>query len=163
MASTGLVTVVKEGQSVHQAYPYHWLPLRGKYNIAILTGDGEAASYLYSPFNERPFSKPLPPIGQHRAGNLCVLPFADDEVVEPDFAKGPRWVTATDDFSNQAGSLKAWRDRAKALEITNPSTDLTRVYVGCSYCGFGGWIGLPSRYSELRAEYGIPFVCHRWS
>lgn len=164
LASNVLLSVVETGQSVHQVYPPRWISAGNHYNIAVLTGDGEAASYIYSPFDERPFSVPLPLIGQHRLARSppCVVPFADGETIESDYAKGPRWIMATEDFSNRVGPLQTWRERVKALEIQNPDINLTRAYVGCSYCGFGSWVGLPSRSSELCVELGTPFIRFRW-
>lgn len=161
LASTALLSVVKESQSVHQAYVSHWLQRGVDYNIAILTAEG-ADSFIYAPFDARPFSLNLPPIDKHRSRHpQCVVPFSEDEVVEPSYLQGPRWVLTTDGFSNRAGSLKNWRNRVRELEIKSPSTDLTRAYVGCSFCGYGGLLRLLSGY-ELQAEFGITYVRFRW-
>lgn len=163
LVGNALLMAFTRGERVQRWYLAYWLPEITKLcNMAVLTREGEATSYLYSPFSERPFSIYLPNIMEHRSRHACCPPFVNGELAETADVQ-PRWVLAAENFSSQGRSFNDWRDGIHQLEIANPNIDLKRAYVGCSWCGFGSWIGLPSASSKLSEQYGIPFVDYPWS
>lgn len=58
--------------------------------------------------------------------------------------------------------LGRWRRQIKGSMIRNPSTSLTRVWVCCSYCGYGKLTELATG-GTLHKAFGLFFVQMNWS
>lgn len=146
-----LVPILASARSVHEAYPNAWLCQRNiRVDIAVLAGDEtKDGSYLYAPFDKRPFGKNLPSVTAHQSMSLCSPPFDDGEPIPDDYQQ-PCWVIARREFSAPASSRQEWRSIQRKAEM-KPHTNLKQVYVGCSYCGYGRYVKLESGvkvYSE---------------
>lgn len=161
MLGEALIPLLGSGRNVHEAYINAWISQRhNRFDIAVLTGGGENLSYLCSPFNLRPFGVFLPAVTDHQSKGLCKPPFDEDERVPEDYQK-PRWVIAKNNFSTACPSFKEWRNKQERARV-KPHENLKKVYVGCSYCGYGSEVRLPES-GKLHREGDVFYVSLRWS
>ncbi|KAG9106057.1 hypothetical protein FRC07_008990, partial [Ceratobasidium sp. 392] len=141
LVSRAITPLATQSGDEHPAYLQSWTSepfVHTHLDMAVLTGDGTATAYLAAPFSIRPFGQNIRPISKHRLEAGCVIPFEAHETPSERYREA-RWVLASEDFRAPQKSLAQWRERQENLEITHPCEDLTRVYVGCSWCGTGSF------------------------
>jgi hypothetical protein len=151
-------------RDIHQSYSYAWLSdalAAEEFDLFLITRDGSSTSYLNSPFDIRPLATWLPNIEIHRGSRKCRLPFPPNEKV-PDDHKAPEWrlmwQTPGDLPETQSPEIYSqWRATCKSLRISKPDVNLTTLFVGCSYCGFGAVVRLPDR-AKLHTACGKFYV-----
>ncbi|KAG9118473.1 hypothetical protein FRC07_007006 [Ceratobasidium sp. 392] len=164
LVSRAITPLAAQSSDEHPTYVQSWASapfVCARLDIAVLTWEGAATSYIAAPFSLRPFGHRVDPISQHRLKAACVIPFEVHETPSERYREA-RWVLASEDFRTPQKSLAQWRERQGDLEITHPHGDLTQVYVGCSWCGAGSFAKLDPGTSLHKGSQDYYYVLVPW-
>jgi hypothetical protein len=153
-ASQALMRTFAVPEDLPTAWSHAWIlhPLAPEeFDLTVVDRQGTTATYLLAPFATRPFGCRLGDIQDHRKRQNCQPPFRLNEPIT-EFYLEPRWVLRKYapkpcPKTPQHPGLGSWRRDMLTQRIVRALPSYRKLYVCCSYCGYGRELSLPSSAS----------------
>ncbi|KAG8691563.1 hypothetical protein FRC11_000931 [Ceratobasidium sp. 423] len=157
IASPAIQRFLSTGRSPIEAWLNTWIMSEGipkLYDLIVLAGGADNKTFLYAPFETRPFGKNLPPVEEHRRDSVCRPPYGPSED-RSEFFRQPRWVLCKIPLNRKGDDI--WKNKVEGSRLRVFKASLTEVHVCCSFCGKGSKVGLPpgAKLMNLSREFVV--------